>query len=252
MTNIWNVCEGHKHVKPFNLDALRIVESQEQVATMSLVDNYEEQHLLEQLLDDSKPPQSSEGHKYHYLIATPFRYPPLRHGSRFGLSSQRGMFYGSLKLSTVFAECAYYRFVFWSGMATPPQNRINSQHTTFSVTVSTKKGIRLEQVPFRKYTADISNPVSYQQSQALGQDMREQHVEAFTFVSARDKNSGINLGVFDLSAITSTQPNDMQHWSCILTAEAVTFLSTYNRDMVFNFNMEDFFIDKKFPQPACF
>ena len=163
------------------------------------------------------------------------------------------MFYGSLKLSTVFAECAYYRFLFWSGMATPPpQNRINSQHTTFSVNVSTKNGIRLDHAPFNKFTADISNPVSYQQSQTLGQSMRKQLIQAFTFVSARDKDNGINLGVFELPAIKSKQPNDMQHWSCILTAEAVTFLSTYNRDMAFSFKIDDFLVDSRLPQPACF
>ena len=56
----------------------------------------------------------------HYLLATPFRYPPLPYGSRFGSRFEPSLFYGARSASTALAESAYYRFVFWSGMATPP------------------------------------------------------------------------------------------------------------------------------------
>ncbi len=55
----------------------RLVESQEQIATHALVESLEEQALLEQLLDESKPSYPQGLQKKHYLIATPFRYPPL-------------------------------------------------------------------------------------------------------------------------------------------------------------------------------
>ena len=56
---------------------LRLVESQEQVATNSLVRTLAEQALLEDLIEASKPPLPATGHGLHYLLATPFRYPPL-------------------------------------------------------------------------------------------------------------------------------------------------------------------------------
>lgn len=57
-----------------------MVESQEQVATLQLVDTLEEQALLEELLESSKPPVPADAEPLHYLLKTPFRYPPLRWG----------------------------------------------------------------------------------------------------------------------------------------------------------------------------
>ncbi|OJT00371.1 hypothetical protein BEE62_09960, partial [Marinobacter nauticus] len=59
----------------------RVVESQEDIATTRIVDNMQEQARLEQLLDASKPPIPEQAGKLHYLLATPFRYPPLKYGS---------------------------------------------------------------------------------------------------------------------------------------------------------------------------
>ena len=68
----------------YKTSVYRIVETQEYAATMNLVDDLEEQELLEQLLDEVKPPYKKGTQKLHYLISTPFRYPPLKYGSRFG------------------------------------------------------------------------------------------------------------------------------------------------------------------------
>ena len=58
----------------------RMVETQEYAATTSLVDNLEEQAILEQILDDFKPSYADGTKDLHYLICTPFRYPPLKCG----------------------------------------------------------------------------------------------------------------------------------------------------------------------------
>ena len=81
---LWRECRGEQAIAPLRGKLVRLVESQEQVATLQLVDTLEEQALLEELIETSKPhlPPSSE--TLHYLLKTPFRYPPLRWGSRFG------------------------------------------------------------------------------------------------------------------------------------------------------------------------
>ena len=56
---------------------LRIVESLEQVATTKITRNLEEQDFLERLIEGSKPGKLDG--PLHYLLATPFRYPPLNH-----------------------------------------------------------------------------------------------------------------------------------------------------------------------------
>ena len=52
----------------------RAVEAQHIASTLRLVANVEEQHLLERLLDQSKPPLPPETGGLHYLLSTPFRY----------------------------------------------------------------------------------------------------------------------------------------------------------------------------------
>ena len=72
--------------------------------------------LLEQLIEDVKPP-SGPPPGLHWLLFTPFRYPPLRHGSRFGTRAERGIWYGSRTRATAFAEKAYYLLLFLDGTA---------------------------------------------------------------------------------------------------------------------------------------
>lgn len=53
-------------------ELLRLVESQEQVATTSLVGDLAEQSVLEDLLEATKPPYRSGTVGMHYLLASPF------------------------------------------------------------------------------------------------------------------------------------------------------------------------------------
>ena len=74
--------------------------------------------MVEELLEQSKPVQSDGLSQRHYLIKTPFRYPPLRHGSRFGAPWEPSIFYGATKKQTVLAEVAFYRFLFLADVET--------------------------------------------------------------------------------------------------------------------------------------
>lgn len=77
-------CLADVGLTPLSGTVLRLVESQEKVATTRIVSTLERQALLEDILERSKPPLPAIGTTLHWLLATPFRYPPLRHGSRFG------------------------------------------------------------------------------------------------------------------------------------------------------------------------
>jgi len=146
--DIWQLCEGERQVRPLRGRLLRMVESHAQVATLQLVDNLAEQALLEELLESSKPPLPEAAEPLHYLLKTPFRYPPLRWGSRFGSVHEPSLFYAAQRLETAMAEAAYYRFVLWNGMATPPPSgRILSEHSTFEARYRVERGIQLQQPP---------------------------------------------------------------------------------------------------------
>src|SRR5690606_34600079 len=71
----WFEAEGA--IAPRQTLAWRGVEAQHVVSTMRLVDHPDEQALLEQLLDDSKPALPRAARGLHYLLSTPFRYAPV-------------------------------------------------------------------------------------------------------------------------------------------------------------------------------
>src|SRR6516162_5765318 len=130
-SSIWTRCAGASEIRPLRLSAWRAVEAQHQVSTRKLVDSAEEQILLEELIDKVKPPDTTRG-RLHYLLSTPFRYPPLPHGSRFGTHHDPGIWYGSESRRTMFAEVAYYRLVFLDG-SRAALGAVTTQLTAFSV-----------------------------------------------------------------------------------------------------------------------
>lgn len=245
--NIWQECNGTSHICPLNCRTTRIVESQQQVATMSLVDTHDEQELLEQLLEESKPILKDK--EKHYLITTPFRYPPLRYGSRFGEKHYSGIFYGSQNIQTCFSECAYYRLLFIEGMeVVPEQIKIHTQHLTFSITVKTDNAIQLQHSPFTNYDC-LTSPDDYHATQQLGAQMREHNIQAFTFQSARDHSNGTNIGIFDSSAIISKQPYQINHWQCTTSEKSVIFYDHINNSS-FEFSRNQFLVNDLLPSPA--
>jgi hypothetical protein len=228
---------------------LRLVESQEQVATNRLVASLDRQALLEDMLEATKPHKRKGTESLHYLLATPFRYPPLKHGSRFGTRGELSLFYGSLTTQTVLAEAAYYRFVFWQGMATPPAGKFDTQHTLFSAAYRTGQGLRLQAPPFDQHRAELASPSDYQASQALGMAMRTAGIEAFEFVSARDPEAGINIALFTPKAFARKVPVSQETWLCELGGERVRFRAARGRD-IHDFPLGVFQVAGRLPWPA--
>jgi hypothetical protein len=228
---------------------LRLVESQEQVATNQLVASLDRQALLEDMLEATKPRLRKGTESLHYLLATPFRYPPLKHGSRFGMRSEPSLFYGSLAIQTVLAEAAYYRFVFWHGMATPPAGKLDTQHTLFGAAYRTGQGLQLQEPPFADHRAALASPSDYRASQALGTAMRTAGIEAFEFVSARDPQGGINVALFIPKALAKKAPVSQEAWLCELTGERVRFRPARGRD-IHDFPLGVFQVAGRLPWPA--
>ncbi len=246
--DIWAACKERVSTVTIEGELIRIVESQEQVATNSLVDSLAEQSLLEEMLEQSKPPLPAGTGGLHYLLATPFRYPPLPCGSRFGSRFDPSLFYGSQKLTTTLAEAAYYRFVFWSGMdIPPPSSRFMTQHTVFSVNYRTETGLQLQHPPFAVYEKQLTDPSDYSATQQLGSSMRAEGVSAFEYVSVRDSDKGINVALFTPGSFNGKEPLYQQSWLCEMRADAVVFARTNN---IYRFNLDTYLINGQSPQPA--
>lgn len=248
-TDIWAACKERAQPIILSGTAIRVVESQEQIATNALVDDLAEQAQLEALLEQAKPPAPRETRSLHYLLATPFRYPPLRHGSRFGSRHEPSLFYGAVELHTALAETAYYRLLFWAGMTTPPPSgKLVTAHTVFGAAYRSEKGLRLQDPPFDEYRTRIANPASYEASQRLGHELRQAGIEAFQFPSARDQENGINVALFTAKALRRKQPMFQQQWLCETDAERVMFFSV-GQDSYW-YQKDSFLLDGELPSPA--
>lgn len=248
--DLWRACRLESAAKRITGELYRMVESQEQVATMQLVESLEAQSLLEEMLEATKPPTPPGSDGLHYLLYSPFRYPPLQHGSRFGTRHEPSLFYGARAPVTALAESAYYRFVFWHGMENPPSGPIRSAHTLFSARYATARGLRLQEEPCRQHRAVLAHPRDYTATQALGSAMREAGYEAFEFPSARCPNGGNNVALFTPAAFAASQPGELQQWLCETRAENVTFSRAHNRSL-HRFAIETFILDGDLPVPAA-
>lgn len=249
---IWAACHGERFIHPISGRLYRLVESQEQIATMGYVDTLEEQALLEQLLEEAKPsyPDEVDNERYDYLLTTPFRYPPLQYGSRFGRVTEPSLFYAGCQVETTLAESAFYRFVFITSISGVEEgDKMRTEHTLFCVDYQTQKGIQLQYAPFKQYESSLTHPAQYHDSQQLGQAMREAGVEAFEYQSARDHNKGCCVALFHSSPFVQKKPIQQDTWLCETSINEVRFKPLDDRQVV-HFSLSDFLLDGVFPQPA--
>ena len=252
--DIWTRCAGRTEVRPLSATAWRVVESQERISTRQIVDSDAEHEILERLIEEAKPPiPVAPGFQgLHFLLLSPFRYPPLRHGSRFGAPHEPSLWYGSVALETALAEAAYYRLVFFEGTAARLlPNRIPM--SAFQAAIRTASGIDLSVPPFDAHTTAISSRTGYSDSQRLGSDMRGAGVEAFRYRSARDPEGGANWALFTPRAFARKAPiGPPVTWHCTVTAAGdVSFLRERPSGLVrHEFPRSTFLVNGEFPAPA--
>jgi hypothetical protein len=248
-SSIWTRCAGDSETRPLRASPWRVVEAQHQVATRKLVDSAEEQALLEEMIDSVKPPDITSG-RLHYLLFTPFRYPPLPHGSRFGRRTEPGIWYGSTELRTAFAEVSYYRLLFLEG-SQAMLGTVTTALTAFKADIRTARGIDLVMPPFDTHRKDIASPASYQSSQALGAAMRGAGVEAFRYPSARDAEGGINVAAFHPSVFGKSKPKLPETWHCSASRDHVDVTQgDYFVRRRFAYPREQFLVKGILPAPA--
>lgn len=225
----------------------RIVEDQSHSSTRKFVDSSEEHHLLEDLIEQSKPKiKYYDDEKYfkgmHYLLSTPFRYPPLKWGSRFGTRLERGLLYASFDITTAMAEKAYYKIAFLSASDGKVGGKTTT-YTAFKIKVSSERFLDLGKPPFVADQDKISSKLNHEFSQNLGKEMRAALVECFQYQSARSIFSGLNLGVFSPKALLDNQDieNTFEPLLCYSTPKIVEFSDKGNKNQSgYVFSSENF------------
>ncbi len=226
----------------------RVVEDQSEIATMELVETLDEQMRLEELLDATKPsyPETAPD---DYLLATPFRYPPLQWGSRFGTRHEMSIFYGSLLQETAAAELAYYRFVFLEGVEEEfPNPVIRASYDLFSARFKCEPGLDLTKAPFTTYTDTLQHKANYQPTQALGSELRAAEIQGITYQSARCPKTGLNVAIFEPAGLISKKPVQLLKCYCEATRSRVVL--KLDRTQFLEFPRDLFLLDGNLPEPA--
>jgi hypothetical protein len=199
----------------------RAVEAQHRVATLRLVDTLDEQAQLERLLEASKPPLPAEARGRHYLLATPFRYPPrYPGGSRFRAATDPGVFYGADEPRTACAELGYWRWRFL--LDSPALARLTPlAHTLFRCEVAAI-AIDLRNAPFARDAARWQSRRDYAHCQHLGTLARTAGIALIRYRSVRDPQAGGCTAVLTPAAFAS-KPRDEQSWLLTVTRERVSW-----------------------------
>jgi hypothetical protein len=202
----------------------RMVEAQHIVSTLKIVGSRAEQELLEEILEEHKPPVPPEALGLDYLLFSPFRYATRApSGSRFRAASDPGVFYGAETVRTAAAEVAYWRWRFLqdsSGLT-----RLEPcTFTAFRASVKTSC-IDLRRPPFLAHSALWRHPTDYFATQVIGRSAREAGIGALLYQSVRDPKPHFCLAVLTPRAFAAKKPERAtQTWVLAVSGEEVIWL----------------------------
>jgi hypothetical protein len=220
---IWTPAALSSEFRALSGAVWRLVEAQHRVSTMKLVENVDEQALLEDLLEETKPAYPPECDGLDYLLKTPFRYgAAYPHGSRFRRAGRTpGVFYAALDISTAIAEMAFYRLLFFADSPATPLPSNAAEYTAFAVPVTSDKAVDLTLPPLARDRAAWEERQDYSACQALAEAARGAGGEALLYRSVRDPKGGINVALLTAAAFAAREPSERQTWRIRLSKAGV-------------------------------
>lgn len=212
----------------------RLVEAQHRVSTLKLVDDLDEQALLEELIEETKPSVPSDCRHLDYLLATPFRYDAeYPKGSRFRRAGRTlGVYYAAERPRTAVAEIAFYRLLFFAESPNTPWPRDAAEFTAFSASIRAARAIDLTKGLFCKDRAIWTHPTEYAACQELADSARAANIEVIRYESVRDPDRFANVGVLTCRAFSAPKPLERQTWRIRLSASGVQAICEFPVDRV--------------------
>jgi hypothetical protein len=203
----------------------RAVEAQHVVSTRALVDTLDEQHVLERMLDQGKPPLPEGAARLHYLLFTPFRYAPPPGGSRFRGPNDPGVFYAADAPRTACAELGYWR---WRHLLDVPalHSMPSRPQTVFRAKVATT-AVDLREPPLLRDRATWTRPDDYSGCQRFSVAAREAGIGAIRYESVRDPMHGACCAVLAPHAFARPAPVEQQTWMLSVSRDRVVWQRTH-------------------------
>lgn len=218
MTPVWKTAWFQAGVRMKTAHLWRGVDAQHVVSTMRLADNADEQRVLEELLETSKPPLPPDAARAHYLVFTPFRYrAPI--ATRFRRPQDPGIWYGAEELETACGELAYWKWRFLMDSDALRGSALHTEHTFFQARVRGRCA-DLTAAPWKAATRAWTHKSDYAQCQAFGAAAREHEVAWIRYHAVRVPD-GICAAVLSPASLSLEEPFEQQTWACKTTATGV-------------------------------
>lgn len=234
-SNIWTPLAVSSEARDWRGPVWRMVEAQHTASTMKIVDSEAEQDLLETLLEGSKPVPPATAEALDYLLATPFRYGPLRGGSRFRSVTDPGVFYAAESVGTAGAELGYWRWKFLQD-AVDLGKLEPVAHTAFRAEVSTLVA-DLRKPPFSANNEAWRHPSDYSTTQAFARASREANIGGIIYQSVRDPHPAWCIALLTPQAFAKPKPHPAtQTWWLSVNQNEVIWRRN-NESMTFSATM---------------
>ena len=236
----WRTWLADRHAGLEMPRAWRGVETQYLAASFALVDTADEQSLLEELLETSKPALPPAAIGKPYLLATPFRYLPT-HDSRFrrAASGLGGVWYGAASLQAACAEVAWWRMRFVddsSGLGAAGTCAVTSEHTFFHARIH-GRAIDLLSPPWNTCAELWTQSTDYTHTHALAEAVRKEHPDICWIRYDSVRNPGTACAaVFDPGALHGTEARmraSYQRWLCKATRNTASMISLSEPGRIF-------------------
>jgi hypothetical protein len=174
--------------------------------------------VLEDILENTKPPSPADLAAMDYLLATPFRYRPPPAGSRFRGPADPGVFYAAEETRTACAELGYWRWRFL--MDSPALGGFGPvPHTVFQARV-TGRTVDLRRRPFSRHARRWTAPSDYGATQEFAASARKADVAIIRYQSVRDPEHGGCAAVLDWRAFNPKRHLTSQKWLLTVTRSA--------------------------------
>lgn len=223
----------------------RLVEAQHLVSTMKLVDTLQEQALLEDEIERTKPPGPPECAGLHYLLATPFRYGRYPGNSRFRREGYSpGVFYASDEAATAVAETVFYRLLFFAESPGTPFPRNPLEFTGFETSYSAALAIDLTAPPFSETGERWTRPADFEPCLELADAAREAGVLLIRYRSVRDPRGRANLAILSCTAFAANEPASFETWRIALSQTGAIALCDRSDERL-GFSWNDFSADPR-------
>lgn len=220
----WTPAAVSSEARDLSCKVWRMVEAQHLVSTSKIVDTRAEQELLEDILEESKPPVPAEAASLHYLLFSPFRYgtrPPS--GTRFRAINDPGVFYAAETVRTAAAEAGYWRWRFLCD--TSGLDRLHPcTFTAFRATIQTSC-IDLRVPPFDRDAAIWRHPTDYSATQAFGRIARDSEIGAILYQSVRNPEPRFCIAILTPRAFAAKKPDAAtQTWVLTISTEEAIWM----------------------------